>query len=325
MPEERELMKRQPPKPDRPYKPAPRPGERRQNRIYSVTLTGIFVNIVLSAGKLIASILGRSGAMLADAIHSMSDFATDIIVLLSMNGTPEKREEERRHRYDRYETLATVVIGIIFSCVAIIILVNSARSIDSILTGTRPPRPGLIAVIAAAVSIVAKEWLYRYTLRVGNKLKNRAVITNALHHRSDAYSSVATLIGIGAARFIGGPWIILEPIAAIVVAALIIKVSIELIMPSLSELFERSLPALEEQRILEMVSSIHGVNDPHRLHTRSLGSRVSIELHIRLNHDMTIDASHQVVVDIEELLRREYGPETLVTVHVEPLAPIGWQ
>ena len=204
----------------------------RPNEIYRVTLTGIFVNILLSAGKLIAGILGRSGAMLADAIHSISDFATDIIVLLSVNTTPTATKEEKpRYEYGKHETVVTVLIGLALLGVAIVIFVDSAHRISSILSGTAFQRPGLIAVVAAAVSIAAKEWLYRYTLRTGRRVKSRAVIANAWHHRSDAFSSIATLLGIGAARAFGGKWVIMDPVAAIVVGALIVKISIELVIP----------------------------------------------------------------------------------------------
>ena len=298
----------------------------RPNEIYRVTLTGIFVNILLSAGKLIAGILGRSGAMLADAIHSISDFATDIIVLLSVNTTPTATKEEKpRYEYGKHETVVTVLIGLALLGVAIVIFVDSAHRISSILSGTAFQRPGLIAVVAAAVSIAAKEWLYRYTLRTGRRVKSRAVIANAWHHRSDAFSSIATLLGIGAARAFGGKWVIMDPVAAIVVGALIVKISIELVIPNLGDLLEKRLPASEEHRILEMISSISGIQDPHRLRARNLGTRIAVEMSIRLSPDMTVDASHLVTAEIEELLRREYGPETQVTVNVEPFRPIRWK
>lgn len=298
----------------------------RPNEIYRVTLTGIFVNILLSAGKLIAGILGRSGAMLADAIHSISDFATDIIVLLSVNTTPTATKEEKpRYEYGKHETVVTVLIGLALLGVAIVIFVDSAHRISSILSGTAFQRPGLIAVVAAAVSIAAKEWLYRYTLRTGRRVKSRAVIANAWHHRSDAFSSIATLLGIGAARAFGGKWVIMDPVAAIVVGALIVKISIELVIPNLGDLLEKRLPVSEEHRILEMISSISGIQDPHRLRARNLGTRIAVEMSIRLSPDMTVDASHLVSAEIEELLRREYGPETQVTVNVEPFRPIRWK
>lgn len=297
----------------------------RPNEIYRVTLTGIFVNILLSAGKLLAGILGRSGAMIADAIHSISDFATDIIVLLSVNTPTTTKEEKPRYEYGKHETVVTVIIGLALLGVAIVIFVDSARRIGTILSGTVFQRPGLIAVVAAAVSIAAKEWLYRYTLRTGRRVKSRAVIANAWHHRSDAFSSIATLLGIGAARFFGGKWVIMDPVAAIVVAALIVKISIELIIPNLGDLLEKRLPVSEEHRIMEMISSISGVQAPYRLRARNLGTRIAIEMSIRLSPEMTVDASHLVTAEIEELLRREYGPETQVTVNVEPFRALRWK
>jgi len=292
----------------------------RPNEIYRVTLTGIFVNILLSAGKLIAGILGRSGAMLADAIHSISDFATDIIVLLSVNTTPTATKEEKpRYEYGKHETVVTVLIGLALLGVAIVIFVDSAHRISSILSGTAFQRPGLIAVVAAAVSIAAKEWLYRYTLRTGRRVKSRAVIANAWHHRSDALSSLGTLAGIGCAYFLGDKWRIADPIAALVVAVFIFKIAFDLIRTGLDELLERSLPEDVEEEILRVVAANPEVREPHNLRTRRIGASIAVEVHVRVDGAMSVCRSHELTEDIERRLRARFGEGTMIAIHVEPL------
>lgn len=202
----------------------------RAKQIYKVTAVGLGVNVGLAAGKLAAGIIGRSGAMIADAVHSVSDFATDIVVLVCVRLSSRPKDESHDYGHGKYETLATVLIGLALAAVAVGIFVSSAGLIKRVIEGEQIPRPGLVAVIAAAVSIAVKEALYWYTVKAGCRLDSSAVVANAWHHRSDALSSVATLAGIGGARLLGGAWRILDPIAAIMVSALIIKVAYDLVM-----------------------------------------------------------------------------------------------
>ena len=178
----------------------------RTTQIYRVTLLGMFVNIALFAFKLVAGIVGRSGAMIADAVHSASDFATDIVVLAFVRISAKPRDDDHDWGHGKYETLASLIIGVALFAVGIEILVDSAEKIAAVVAGEVLPRPGVIAIIAAAVSIVAKEVLYQYTVRVGRKLDSPSVIANAWHHRSDALSSVGALLGIGCAYFLGDKW-----------------------------------------------------------------------------------------------------------------------
>jgi len=174
-------------------------------------------------------------------------------------------------------------------------------------------------MIAAAVSIVAKEALYQYTVRVGRKLDSPSVIANAWHHRSDALSSIGALLGIGCAYFLGDKWRIADPIAAIVVAALIIKVAYDLCRTALAELLEKSLSREVEDEILGIISATPNVYKPHNLRTRRIGSNIAIEVHIRVDGSMTVHDSHEISRDIEQALRGRYGAQTAVAIHVEPL------
>ena len=293
--------------------------DKRTKRIYRATLLGMFVNMALFAFKLVAGIVGRSGAMVADAVHSASDFATDIVVLAFVRISAKPRDDDHKWGHGKYETLASLIIGVALFAVGADILIESAEKIVAVVQGEVLPRPGVIAIIAAAVSIVAKEALYQYTVRVGRQTESPSVVANAWHHRSDALSSIGALLGIGAAYFLGEKWRIADPISAIVVAALIIKVAIELCHNALAELLERSLSKEVEEEILAIISSTPNVYKPHNLRTRRIGSNIAIEVHIRVDGSMSVDASHEISRQIERTLRNRFGEQTAVAIHIEPL------
>ena len=291
----------------------------RTKQIYRVTLLGMFVNALLFAFKLVAGIVGRSGAMIADAAHSASDFATDVVVLGLVRISSKPRDDSHKWGYGKYETLASLIIGIALFAVAVDFFIESAEKIKAVSNGAVLPRPGVIAIVAAAVSIVVKELLYQYTIRKGKALDSPSVVANAWHHRSDALSSIGALIGIGLAYFLGEEWRIADPIAEVVVAALIMKVAIELCRAALAELLERSLPRAVEEEILLIVSSVPNVYDPHNLRTRRIGADIAIEIHIRVEGSMTVFDSHEISKEIERALRERYGEQTAVAIHIEPL------
>lgn len=177
----------------------------------------------------------------------------------------------------------------------------------------------MIALIAAVVSIVAKELIYRYTVRAGKKLNSQAVIANAWHHRSDAFSSIGTVIGIGGAIFLGERWRILDPIAAVAISGFILKVAIDLIKPCLDELLERSLPADTERKIMDIIESFPEISSPHHLRTRRIGSHIAIEVHVRLDGKMSLEEVHTVVTMVERRLKDEFGSDTHIGIHMEPV------
>lgn len=293
--------------------------DQRTSKIYRVTVIGMLINIVLFAFKLVAGIVGRSGAMIADAVHSASDFATDIVVLAFVRISAKPRDNDHNWGHGKYETLASLIIGVALFAVGVEILVDSAEKIAAVASGEVLPRPGVVALIAAAVSIVAKEALYQWTIRVGRQIDSPSVVANAWHHRSDALSSIGALLGIGAAYFLGEKWRIADPIAAIVVAALIIKVAYDLCRTALAELLEKSLPRDVEEEILSIISAIPNVHKPHNLCTRRIGADIAIEVHIRVDGNMTVHASHEISREIEQALRARFGERTAVAVHVEPM------
>lgn len=292
--------------------------DQRVKAIYRVTLVGTAVNVVLTIAKLLAGIFGRSSAMVADAVHSASDFATDLVVLVFVRISAKPKDEDHDYGHGKYETLATLIIGLALAAVGIGILVNAARSIAMVMNGGTIPSPEPIALIAAVVSIVAKEWLYRYTVAVGRRVQSSSVIANAWHHRSDAFSSIGTLVGIGCAYFLGGKWRIADPIAAMVVAALIVNVAYGLVRSGLEELLEKSLPLDVENDILEILTANPAVTKPHNLRTRRIGSGVAIDAHIRVDGNMTVHDAHELTVEIEKALKARFGDNTIVSLHVEP-------
>ena len=290
----------------------------REKEIYRVTLVGFVVNLILSAAKLAAGILGRSGAMVADAIHSFSDMATDIVVIVFARISSKPKDDGHDYGHGKYETLATIIISLALAAVGIGILSSSIGSIRTILEGGTLPRPGAVALVAAVVSIVAKEILYRYTVRVGRRIDSPSVIANAWHHRSDALSSLGTLAGIGCAYFLGEKWRIADPIAALLVAVFIFKIALDLIRTGLGELLEKSLPADVEQEILSIVTANPEIRSPHNLRTRCIGASIAIEVHVRVDGAMSVAHSHALTVDIEHRLRARFGAGTMIAIHVEP-------
>lgn len=279
----------------------------------------MFVNMILFAFKLVAGIVGRSGAMIADAVHSASDFTTDIVVLAFVRISSKPRDDDHKWGHGKYETLASLIIGVALFAVGVDILLDSAEKIKAVVDGEVLPRPGAIAIVAAAVSIVAKEALYQYTIRVGRQTESPSVVANAWHHRSDALSSIGALLGIGAAYFLGEKWRVADPIAAIVVAALIMKVAIDLCRTALAELLEKSLSREVEEEILSIISATPNVHKPHNLRTRRIGSNIAIEVHIRVDGAMTVYDSHEISKDIERALRARFGERTAVAIHIEPM------
>lgn len=293
--------------------------EIRKRRIYRVTLVGFAVNLVLSLAKLAAGVFGRSGAMVADAVHSFSDLATDVVVIVFARISAKPRDDGHDYGHGKYETLATILISMALGVVGVGILVNSIGAVRSVLDGGVLPRPGLVALVAAVLSIAAKEILYRYTVREGRAIDSPSVVANAWHHRSDALSSLGTLVGIGCAYFLGDKWRIADPIAALIVAMFIFKVAFDLIRTGVGELLEKSLPEETEREILRIVTLDPAVREPHNLRTRRIGAAIAIEIHIRVDGAMTVARSHALTVGIERRLRERFGEGTMIAVHVEPL------
>lgn len=290
----------------------------RNREIYKVTLVGGIVNVVLLLFKFIAGILGNSAAMVADAIHSLSDFVTDVVVLFFVRISSKPKDKSHDYGHGKYETLAMTLIGVALFVVAIGIIYSGTTKIVLWANGNTLETPGMLALWAALLSIFLKECVYRYSMTKARKLNSQAVEANAWHHRSDALSSAGTAMGIGGAIFLGQRWTVLDPIASVVVGAFIVKVSVDLLRDGIGDLMEQSLPDAVEEEILHLVASLPGDVKPHDLCTRRLGNHYAIELHILMDGNVSLREAHDKASEVENLLRDHYGEETHVAVHVEP-------
>lgn len=290
----------------------------RDRRIYRITLAGSIVNVVLLVFKFAAGILGHSAAMIADAIHSLSDFLTDIIVIVFVRLSSKPADHDHDYGHGKYETLATSVIGLALAVVAVLIGWDGIEKIADALQGNRLEAPGIIALWAALLSIALKEWIFRATRKVADEVKSKALEANAWHHRSDALSSVGTAIGIGGAMMLGDGWAILDPIAAIVVCVLIIVTAFRIIRQASGELLEESLPKETEDQIEQIVYQDTLVSDIHKLHTRRIGNIIAIEMHLRMPAGITLAESHVHATAIEQSLKTEFGKGTHIMLHIEP-------
>lgn len=291
----------------------------RDKRIYKVTLLGSLVNILLLVLKFVAGILGNSAAMIADAVHSLSDFATDIVVLAFVKLSSRPADEQHNYGHGKYETVATTIIGLSLLVVAIGIAWNGCEKVIAWHKGIPQESPGSIALIIAVVSILAKEWIYHVTMYVAKDVESPALEANAWHHRSDAFSSVGTALGIGGAVLLGSGWEVLDAIAAIVVSIMLFASSLKLLSVTSGELLEHSLPEETVKKIKAIVYEDDNVQDIHNLKTRRIGHIIAIEMHLRLPGDTSLEETHQQTRQIKRRLWNEFGNEAHIIIQVEPI------
>ena len=290
----------------------------RNKEIYKVTLVGGAVNVVLLLFKFVAGIVGHSAAMVADAVHSLSDFVTDVIVLVFVRISGKPQDKSHDYGHGKYETLAMTLIGVALLMVAIGIILSGVTNIIAWAQGAQLEAPGLLALWAALLSIILKEAVYRYSMIKARQLNSQAVEANAWHHRSDALSSIGTAIGLGGAIFLGQRWTVLDPVASVIVGVFIVKVAFDLLRSGIGDLMEQSLPDAVEEEIIQLVAALPGLVEPHDLRTRRIGNHYAIELHILMDGDISLRQAHDKASEVEALLKSRYGEETHVAVHVEP-------
>lgn len=290
----------------------------RTKKAQRITIIGFACNLILTASKLAAGILGNSAAMIADAIHSLSDFATDLIVIVFIGISGKESDEDHPYGHGKFETFATLLISVFLFIVALGMMWNGIQLIKRVFQGASISEPTWIALFAAVVSILIKEILYIYTIRVGNEIKSNAIIANAWHHRSDAFSSLGAFLGIAGAILLGGKWAVLDPIAAVLVSFFILKVAFQLGLPSVNELLEKALPKEIEEEIIVLIYASPEVKGLDHLRTRKIGSIYAIDVHIKLDPKISFVHSHDVATAIEQRLRSKYGKATLTSIHTEP-------
>lgn len=291
----------------------------REQEIYRVTIWGSICNALLVAFKFVAGIFGNSAAMVADAVHSLSDFITDIIVLVFVRISAKPQDESHDYGHGKYETLASFLIALALGAAAVGIIVSGAKQFVAWVGGADLEAPHTIALWAALLSILVKELLFQYTIYKGKKIDSQALKANAWHHRSDALSSIGAAIGIGGSLLLGNRWTVLDPLASIVVGAMLIKTTVDLLRGSMDELTECSLPTETEQEILSIAQSVTDVSDIHNLRTRRLGNRIAIEMHVRMKGSTSLQDAHDHASLIETKLRDRFGKNTHVSIHMEPV------
>lgn len=293
--------------------------EQREKTIFRVTLIGSIVNAILIALKLTVGILGRSSALIADGVHSLTDFITDLIVLFFVKLSGKPRDKAHSYGHGKFETLATLIIGVFLTLAGLGLLVSGGREIAASLNGALLPEPTWLAFAVAIASIVVKEILYRYTVRIGNMVNSDATIANAWHHRSDAISSLGTMIGIGGAILLGEKWRILDPLAAVLVSVFIIKSGFDIIRPAVNELLEGALPERQTAKISELIKSVKGVRGFHNLRTRKIGNSIAVDVHVKMDGKIMLKEAHDIATQIEEKIHENFGKESIVNIHMEPL------
>ena len=292
---------------------------KREREIYKVTLVGSAANAALMVFKFVAGVLGHSSAMIADAVHSLSDFATDLVVLVLVHISAKPQDASHDYGHGKYETMASFIVGLALVVAATGIILTGVMKLVDWYHGVQLQAPGRLALWAALISILVKEILYRYTVARGKHLNSQAVIANAWHHRSDALSSIGAAIGIGGAILLGDRWTVLDPIASVVVGLMLVKVAVSLLRSSMGELTESSLPADVEREIENIIRSFPDVSEPHNLRTRRIGNRIAIEVHVRMDGNLPLSLVHDRASSIERAIRDRFGSDTHVTVHMEPL------
>ena len=290
----------------------------RTKQITTVTLVGAVVNVLLTIAKCLAGIFARSSAMLADGIHSLSDLLSDAVVLVFVKLSGKERDEDHKYGHGKYETFATLVISVMLLVVAAELMSSGISKIEDIINGEEVPAPGMLALWAAIISILAKEFLYQYTVRVGRKIDSPMMIANAWHHRSDALSSIGSLLGIAGAIFLGKQYVILDPLAACVISIFIIVMSVKMSIPAIKELLEVSLPKEKEARIAEIIRSVSGVVGLHELKTRQVGSGIVMDAHLVMDSELSLRQAHDISKNVEAALHAEYGDNIQISLHLEP-------
>lgn len=290
----------------------------RAKKIESVTTWGALCNMALAALKLVAGLVGRSAAMVADAVHSLSDLVSDIIVIVFARVAAKEKDKSHDYGHGKFETLASLAVSLALLVAGVSMVGSSVKHIGAILHGEPAEAPGALALIAAAVSILVKEALFQWTARVGKKVSSQAMIANAWHHRTDAMSSVASLIGIGGAMALGGKWLILDPLVGAAISIFIIYIAVKIALPALNELTDASLPEETESEMEAIIAGVEGVRNIHAFKSRQSGPSSIVEAHIVVDPDATVSQAHKLTEIAEDRLRAKFGPELQVTLHVEP-------
>ena len=283
--------------------------EKTATRVSAVSIAG---NAALSLFKLLAGVLAHSGAMISDAVHSASDVLSSIIVIIGVKLSVRAPDKEHPYGHERFECVAAIVLAVVLAVTGLLIGYKAFGSIEG--RGTQP-MPGVLALVAAAVSIVVKEAMYWYTRFFGKRLNSASLMASAWDHRSDALSSVGALVGIAGARM-GHP--VMEPIASLVICLFILKAAYDIFRDAMGKMVDRAADAETEKSLTDCVLSEKEVRGVDRLRTREFGSRIYVDLEIRLDGSMTLYDAHAIAERVHDRIEREFPSVKHIMVHVNP-------
>jgi len=288
------------------------PVDIRYREVSRITLIGAVVDLLLGIVKILVGISSHSQALIADGVHSLSDLATDFLVLFAAKHSHREADTEHPYGHGRIETVATVALGMALTAVAVGI---SWDSIRRLLDPSLLLHPGWLALLIAFISVISKEAIYQFTARVAHRLRSRMLLANAWHSRTDAISSILVMIGVGGAMA-GVPW--LDAIAAVAVAVMIAKIGWDLLWKSLQELIDTALECEQVEAIRREILQVSGVRALHMLRTRRSGNDALVDVHILVDPTLSVSEGHQIGEYVRGRLLQQIDEVADVTVHIDP-------
>lgn len=281
-------------------------------RVSGVSIT---VNLVLSLFKLLAGILAHSGAMLSDAVHSASDVISTIVVIIGVKLSGKKSDAEHQYGHERLECVSAIILAGLLFATGVGIGMSGIKSILAGSKGQKIMEPGLLALIAAVVSIVTKEWMFWYTRAAAKKISSGALMADAWHHRSDALSSVGSFVGILGAR-LGCP--IMDPIASVVICIFILKAAIDIFKDAIDRMVDHSCDEETEDKMRQAVLEVPGVKGVDVLQTRLFGSKIYVDLEISADGQQSLNDAHAIAERVHHMIENTFRDVKHCMVHVNP-------
>jgi cation diffusion facilitator family transporter len=291
----------------------------REAEVRKVTWVGLLINITLACIKFAAGYFGRSQALIADAIHSLTDTTTDVAVIAGSHFWSRPPDENHPYGHRRLETLVTVFIGLTLAAAGIGIGWNAVSALHE--KNSTPP--GWIALVAAMLSIITKELLYRWTAVTGKKIKSPALAANAWHHRTDAISSIPVLIAVGGA-LIFPSWSFLDLVGAIVVSIFVMHAALKITWPGISELIDAAAPQDIQKKIIEIACNNPGVHEVHKVRTRYISTSILVDMHIVVDGSISVREGHAIADEVEDLIIDGISNVLGVVIHVDPPDVVGF-
>lgn len=288
-------------------------------RVRHVVMVGCAVNALLMVAKLLTGYFGHSDALMADGIHSLNDFAADLIMLLFVGISFHKADGRYTYGYGKFETFSSFLISAFLIVIGVMIWIEGFEGIVDFCHGEELPRPDVWTVVVIAVAIIAKEGLYRYYFATGRRIGSNALVANAWHHRMDALASIATLVGVSCSHFFGESWRVADPCVTILISNVIIIAALRLIVPAFTELMERSLPARQTSVARDAAAAVEGVEKVVTIRSRKSGHYLIFDIEVAVSPHLTVQQGEVIAGAVIRALEAKFGSTILATVHSLPL------